>query len=116
MFFEQMPAGRRRSYLRAESIWCFELDTGETSEIEVIGDDVAAMLDRECGEVSVVDQIACRPEGLQQLTDQIEVASRRFDHDRRLLSQPVLDLFDRLAGRQRRGEQPATGCQPYEGQ
>ena len=79
-------------------------DTRETAEVAVIGDDLAAVLDRERSEVRVVGEVPAAPERGQQATEHVEMLRRGLQQDARRLGQPCpRAIYCLLHGEGRRG-------------
>jgi len=88
----------------------------EPREVTVEGDDLRAVLERERGEVGVVDEIRSRPDAAEQPTQKAQVARARVDDDRGGLVEPELDDAGRLVERERSRERAGPRAQPQEGE
>ncbi len=74
------------------------------------------MFDRQCGEVSVVDQIAAGADRPEKIADEWRVASGRVEDDGGGLAEPGVDAVHRLVDRQWRLEEALTRGKSNEGE
>ena len=75
-------------------------ESREAGEIGVAGIQLGAVLDRQGSKMRVVDEVAGRPEGPEELTNRGRVAVARVDDDRTGLREPAVDHIECPVGRQ----------------
>ena len=73
----------------------------ESSEVAVVGHDGGPLFDGQRGQMRVVDEVAAGPQLLDESAQDVDMAAAGGDQRRARRRQPVRDLADGPAGRQR---------------
>lgn len=88
--------------------------TGEAAEVTVRRCQRAPMVERQCGQVGIGNEIRSRGDLRDQLAEDLAVALRRLGNPDRLAVEPLLDLLPCRAHRLGPREDAGVGDQPQE--